>query len=234
MNTYFSFKQFTIHQAHCAQKVSEMACLFGAWIPLSAFSSKILDVGSGTGLLSLMLAQKFSHIQIDALEIEQDAFLQGKENIENSPFRTRISLFKGDFINYKQNYLYDAIIANPPFHEKQLVSDNLLKNKAWHSSTLTLRHLINGINSNLSKSGEAFILLPKYRIEELYELLTSNNLYIAELLSIRHSILHETKLVVVHLTRNNISKKNSTLIVKENNLYTHEAKSLLKDFYLHL
>jgi tRNA1Val (adenine37-N6)-methyltransferase len=88
----FQFKQFTIHQENCAMKVTEMACIQGAYTPIKTTAKSVLDIGSGTGLLSLMLSQRFAQLEIDTIEIDEQSFLQGKDNINASPFSSKINL----------------------------------------------------------------------------------------------------------------------------------------------
>ena len=146
MNTWFQFKQFTIHQEKTAMKVCTDACLFGAWvankIELNEINAdNILDIGCGTGLLSLMLAQK-TKAQIDAVEIDKNAFEQAKENINLTEWKEQINIHHGSIIDFKSNKKYDLIICNPPFYENQLKSVDSARNKAMHATTLSYKDLI--------------------------------------------------------------------------------------------
>ena len=141
-NTYFQFRQFIIHQDRCAMKVTTDACLFGAWVANqikntgSEFSTA-LDIGTGTGLLSLMVSQK-NDLKIDTIEIEDDAFEQLKENIADSPWKDRINLFHNDVRNFIFNQQYDVIFSNPPFYENELKSDDAKRNLALHGTNYHL------------------------------------------------------------------------------------------------
>src|SRR6185369_1848613 len=119
-NSYFQFKQFTIHQDRCAMKVTTDACLFGAWVAEKVKSQKskiknLLDIGTGTGLLSLMYSQKNSNCTIDAIEINEEAYEQAKENVAASPFAEQVHVMKGDVRTFLLDKKYDLIISNPPF-----------------------------------------------------------------------------------------------------------------------
>src|SRR5450631_3963277 len=114
-NPYFQFKHFTIRQDRCAMKVCTDACLFGAWLPAKVpATARVLDIGSGTGLLMLMLAQKNGG-DIHGIELDPDAFGQLGENIAGSPWAKRLQIFEGDVRQYVSQEKYDLIITNPPF-----------------------------------------------------------------------------------------------------------------------
>ena len=232
MNSYFQFKQFTIHQEQCAQKVSEVACLFGAWIKLPSKASTLLDIGAGSGLLSLMISQRHPHVSIDALEMNEDTYTQLVQNITASPFSECIQAICADVRTFESEAKYDAIVVNPPFHEKQLKSSGQAKNQAWHSDTLTLLVLIQAIDRLLSEEGEAFILLPSYRIAELQEVLHSNHLFLSQTVGIAHSKEHEEKITMLKLVRNVSALHHVSLIIKQNGEYTDEVRALFAPYYL--
>jgi len=122
-------------------KVTTDACLFGSLLPTSSRGGgirNVLDIGTGTGLLSLMYAQKNHNARIDAIEIDEDAYQQAKENITASPWADRIEIFRGDAKEFNFPIQYDIIISNPPFYEKELMSDDAKKNIASHNEGLLL------------------------------------------------------------------------------------------------
>jgi tRNA1Val (adenine37-N6)-methyltransferase len=166
-NSFFKFKQFTIHQDKCAMKVSTDACIFGAEILLNNNAQNILDIGAGTGLLSLMQAQKKEQLKITAIEINEDAYLQAKQNFEDSKFANQIQIVKADIIKYESAQKFDVIICNPPFFENDLKTVNKALNDAKHSDALSLSQLINCIKNLLNNDGEAFLILPTFRKTEL-------------------------------------------------------------------
>lgn len=157
----FHFQQFSIHQDRCGMKVTTDACIQGAWTPISSHVSRILDIGTGTGLLSLMLAQRTSEdVQIDAVEIDPDAADQANENISHSPWANRIKLIQGDIRNYVTTYTYDLIICNPPFFRNSLQAPHKGRNIARHDVHLSLEDLHAAICKLLSPNGFASIILP--------------------------------------------------------------------------
>lgn len=232
MNTFFQCKQFTVHQDKCKMKVSETACIQGAWTTIPETAISLLDIGTGTGLLSFMLAQRFPNLIIDAIEIDEQAFTQASNNCMQSPFSKRITVLHGDIKTSALGKKYDFIIVNPPFHEKQLQSMDSKKNTAWHSDELTLEELIGCIKNNLSEQGNFSILLPMYRKMELEKIASTYLFYPNKYLHIKHTSKHNAKFFVGIFSSNNIEVQLTELIVKENNLYTKEMRLLMQAFYL--
>lgn len=158
-NPYFQFKQFTVHQAAGAMKVTTDACLFGAWCAeeIQSLNGKknILDIGTGTGLLPLMIAQKNS-ASIDAIEIEKASADEAIQNIQASPFAETIHVIQADISGYQPPEKYDIIICNPPFYEDELQSPDALKNVAHHGTHLKLEQLFQIINVLLKEQGNFF------------------------------------------------------------------------------
>jgi len=147
-------------------KVTTDGCLFGSLSPTLSEGEgvlKVLDIGTGTGLLALMFAQKNQNAFIDAIEIDKDAFEQAAENITASPWADRINIIHADARNYSFPQQYDIIISNPPFYENELKADDKKKNVAHHSDELSLAKLLIVIKNNLSPSGTFFLLLPYKR-----------------------------------------------------------------------
>ena len=164
-NAYFRFKQFTIHQDGSVMKVCTDSCVLGAWSAMHAGEcQRILDIGTGTALLSLMLAQK-SSAPIDAIEWDPEACAQARENIRDSPWPTQIQIIQADARTYRSPLSYDFIISNPPFFESDLWSPDDKKNLAKHGASLTLEALLGVIKTNLRPKGVFTILLPFHRSE---------------------------------------------------------------------
>jgi tRNA1Val (adenine37-N6)-methyltransferase len=171
-NTYFRFKQFRVNQARAAMKVSTDACLFGAWVAATlkpfVFSGMALDIGTGTGLLALMIAQEIP-LLIDAVELEEGAYVDAGENFRDSPFRDRLRLIHSDIRQYRaDNSYYQLIISNPPFHTSSLKGPRAAKNLAHHDVSLEMETLFDSISMWLSKEGYAAIIYP-YNKKEIIE-----------------------------------------------------------------
>ena len=241
-NPYFQFKQFTIHQDKCARKVTTDACLFGAWVAQEVQLKKLkvessLDIGTGTGLLSLMLIQKNPGTNILALEIDKDSGLQAKENADASPWKDRITILEGDVKDHSFPEKFDLIISNPPFYERELRAGTERKNIAYHSHNLTLQELLHIIKTNLSADGNFFLLLPYKRNDEIKRVFKDHQLHISRLLLVRQSVKHDYFRIFLKGNLNPAQKEtefDEMSIWDEKQQYTKEFVCLLKEYYLHL
>jgi tRNA1Val (adenine37-N6)-methyltransferase len=239
-NNYFQFKQFTVQQEKAALKVSTDSCLFGAWIASKVESKKlkvksVLDIGAGTGLLMLMLAQK-SKTLIEGIEINQPSYEQAKENIEASPWRERIQLFHGDVkqFNFSQKK-YNLIISNPPFYEGDLKSSVTNRNVAMHDEGLKLDELIGIVNDNLTDEGSFAVLLPYVRAERMIALAKASHLHLHIHVQVRQTLKHGYFRSMLLFGRAATEPVVEELAVKgEDNEYTVEFVGLLKEYYLYL
>jgi tRNA1Val (adenine37-N6)-methyltransferase len=243
-NSYFQFKQFTIHQDRCAMKVTTDACLFGAWMAeevrsqeSGVGSQQSLDIGTGTGLLPLMLAQKNPGAEIIGVEIDEDAWKQAKENINSSPWKNRVDVLEGNVKDHDFSEKFDLIISNPPFYEKEIRSATDSKNVAHHSENLTLKELSMIIKDNLTKTGSFFLLLPYKRNEEIKKLFKDHDLNISKILFVRQSVKHDYFRIFIKGSLNAEEKEtefDELSIWDDKQQYTNEFVLLLKDYYLHL
>lgn len=222
-------------------KVTTDACLFGAWTAREVGSResgvrKILDIGSGTGLLSLMLAQKTTAF-IDTIEIDKDAFEQAKENVAASPWKDRINVYHADARTFSFPYKYDIIISNPPFYENELRSPDEKKNMAHHGGLL-LDELLETIFYNLEPPGEFYLLVPSKRVLESRLLLSKYEMHIAESMMVRQTTQHDYFRMFIKGKRGGNNEesfsKTEIAIMNEKKEYTLEFIDLLKDYYLYL
>jgi tRNA1Val (adenine37-N6)-methyltransferase len=217
-------------------KVCTDSCIFGAWfVQKKIEGSLILDMGSGTGLLMLMLAQKIN-AAIHGIEMDSSACTQSKENINETKWKDRLITFCGDLRSYTFSQQYDFIITNPPFFENDLSSSSKEKNIAMHSQQLTLEELMIAINKNLNATGSFGILLPYHRTGYFESLALQNNFYPIEKLLIKQTPSHNFFRSIIHFSRSkNYTVSNFELIINnENKKYTEEFIELLKEYYLYL
>ncbi len=239
-NNYFRFKEFIIYQDKCSMKVCTDACIFGAYVArvISNFELQIsncLDVGSGTGLLSLMVAQKNPDIIIDAVEIEKNAFHQAKENFLISKWNDRLNMFHSDVKDFVSPKKYDVIISNPPFYQNELPSTEKNKNIARHDEGLTLKDLITTIEKYISDTGIFSVLLPYQRIKFFEDLAEEKKFFLQEKLLIRQTPSHNFFRGILFFSNSKTDTKTNDLIIKsaEGN-YTNEFTELMKEYYLKL
>jgi tRNA1Val (adenine37-N6)-methyltransferase len=238
-NSYFQFKSFTIEQDQCSMKVCTDSCLFGAWVASciehNLLSPKnILDIGTGTGLLSLMLAQK-TDAPVYAVECNANAYTQAKNNCGNSPWNSRLQVFHSDIRNWKPEIKYDLIICNPPFYEDDLLSPDSDKNISKHSTTLSLYELLTIANDLLSNDGHFALLLPWRRSHWFETLSLQQRWYVKQKMLVRQTPLHNYFRTMYLLQKQTaLEEKHEMFIKKNNDEYSREFCDLLKDYYLNL
>lgn len=239
-NTFFRFKQFTIHHDRCAMKVTTDACLFGAWVAaevqkLTIAPVHFLDIGAGTGLLSLMVAQKNKGL-IDAVEIDAAAAGQASENIAPSPWEARIRLTHQDVLLWNAPTRYDCIFSNPPFYEKEIKSFASARNVAHHDEGLKLAELLSYINKHLAEEGVFFLLLPAKREKETERILQACGLFVQQKIRVAQTPKHAPFRIMIQGCRKKANPvATHTLVIKdESGAYTQAFVSLLHDYYLYL
>ena len=238
-NSYFKFKQFTIHQDRCAMKVTTDACLFGAWCAdeirkLDSEHSTLLDIGTGTALLSLMISQK-NKLLVDALEIETEAALQAAENTKASPWAEQINVVEQNIVEFGHKK-YDLIVSNPPFYENELSGNSEKKNVAHHSEKLSSKDLLREIKTRMKPEGMFFLLLPSKRLREFQGMLSEQNLFVWKQITVRPSTQHEPFRVMIiggH-AREEQTMFEEISIRDEEGGYTRQFVDLLRDYYLYL
>lgn len=237
-NNYFEFRQFTLYQDKCAMKVSTDGCLFGAWVaeemknhyPAAQYA---LDIGTGTGLLSLILAQKNPLVTIDAIEIDEETAAQAKENIAASRWHDSIHTIEADARSFSFSRKYDLLISNPPFYENELKSANEKKNTAHHGAAMSLAELFVLTQNLLNSDGRFFFLLPYKRKEEILLLLKRHSLFIQQLVLVSPSTRHDPSRIFIEGCLAETAYSTKTISIwDEHQQYTDTVKELLKEYYL--
>jgi len=253
-NPYFQCKQFIVHQQHTSMKVCTDACLFGAWVSQKTLvqnANSIIDIGTGTGLLSLILAQVThkNNTKITAVEIESQAAAEASSNFSISKWSDRLNLVNDSIQDYTANLmaaadekkLFDIIITNPPFYEGDLKSPDKNKNKAAHSTELSWTSLVENSSSLLKEEGHFFVLVPTLRAYTMQKLAEANHLYLAEEVLVYNDAKHLPFRSFLHFQKNsntpdkgNSVLRNKIVIKNADNTYSTAFTELLKDYYLHL
>ncbi|HEX2533559.1 MAG TPA: methyltransferase [Chitinophagaceae bacterium] len=239
-NPYFRFKQFTVHHDRCAMKVSTDACLFGAWVAHSISQKgkgktrKLLDIGAGSGLLALMVAQK-NEGHIDAVELDPDAAEQAAENVAATPWKDRIRVWQQDIRHFNTPEPYDVVFSNPPFYEQELQGPVAARNQAHHGTGLRLSDLAPLLYRHLAEEGIFYLLFPYKRLEEGTVLLQRHGLHLHETVIAAPSVHHPSFRVLLRGGKQPGPRHTAALSIRDiRNEYTPEFSELLKDYYLYL
>lgn len=247
-NTYFQFKQFRVEQDRCAMKVCTDACWFGArvaqllaadWkdlpMQLTDDGPWVMDIGTGTGLLSLILAQALPQTIITALEIEPGAAQQASENFAASPWRNRLRPVPQSLNQYILEWspkgLLDAIITNPPFYENDLEGPDLLKNQAHHGQSLPLAVLLSSLPKTLKPGAPAFLLLPPKRLAFVQKWCTEYNCFLARIETLAPAVGKPIFRLLIEM-RSLPNKSPSLSINTQGSLVDATPQPLSQDWYI--
>jgi tRNA1Val (adenine37-N6)-methyltransferase len=234
-NATFAFKQFTIKQDRCAMKVNTDAVLLGAWVTPNG-SKKILDIGTGTGVIALMLAQK-SDARILAIDIDREATEQARLNVQGSSFNN-IEVNHLSFQDLVQNSeeRFNLIVTNPPYFVDSLKSANDTRTIARHNGLLPFEDLLKGVKKLLDDKGKFCLILPTKEASQFRQLAENKGLYLSKLLRIRtRSDKESEKRHIMQFEFKETEFSESTLVIESEqpSKYTPEYMELTKDYYLH-
>ena len=243
----FRFKKFSVNQDRCAMKIGTDGVLLGSWCPLNNNPYSVLDIGAGTGILSLMLAQRSTAEQIDAIEIDDDAYEQCVDNFENSPWGDRLFCFHAGLDEFVEEFEdesdpselpleYDLIISNPPFYTDDYKSENLARDVARFEEALPFEDLIKAASLLLSEKGVFTVIIPYKEEEKFLRLSQESNLFPFKITRVKGSPTSEIKrsLLAFSFTQNTIPTVDELTIETARHQYTEEYIALTKDFYLKL
>lgn len=232
----FQFKRFTVHQDICQMKVNTDGIMLGAWTDVNDANSA-LDIGSGTGVIALMLAQKNENLIIDAVDIDKNAFIQSRDNFLLNHLEKRIFAHHADFLEFQQqkDKKYDVIVSNPPFFSGGTFSFN--ENKASVRHTIKLGHgnLLLGVKKLLSKEGRFFVILPYLEGIRFIEMAEKYGLFLSCLTEVysRENKPVERLLMCFSSKKEIQPLKDKLKILKnESEMYSDEFIQLTKDLYL--
>ncbi|MDD2962038.1 MAG: methyltransferase [Muribaculaceae bacterium] len=231
----FRFKQFCVINKNSAMKVGTDGVLLGAWCDVSDRSQRILDIGAGTGLLSLMMAQRAINAYIVGIEIDADAYGEACDNVAGSAWSDRIEMRNIDFTNFivGDNEKFDIIISNPPFFDNGILSNDSSRAMARHSFSLSLDLLIERVAKLLTKEGKFSFIYPASSIDKIRNLAVKNNLFISRITMVRPTKDILPKRVLCELSISNCPVLENELVIEEGrHIYTQDYISLTRDFYL--
>lgn len=231
----FQFKQFFVDQTGCAMKINTDGVLLGALVEADDTKS-ILDIGTGTGVIALMLAQRFPSAQIDAVEIDQSAAQTAGSNFGNSPFAKRLSVFPlaiRDFFHEHPAKKYDLIISNPPFHLNSLESPKAKKSLAKHTGEGFFEDLIKGIATHLSENGVCWLVLPLQAAELVTRLAKEQALHLQKTISIASFAADAPHREILVFGKEDVKPaSNKFVIYDEPKIYSEMYEKALKDFFV--
>lgn len=234
-NTSFAFKQFIVKQDRCAMKVGTDAVLLGAWV-LPNGSKHILDIGTGTGVIALMLAQK-TQAHIDAIDIDEEAFLQAKQNALDSKFARQITVTQTSLQHYSNatTQKYNLIVTNPPYFEQSLKSSDEQRSHARHADVLPFEELLDGVLKLLDEKGKFCLILPTLEAIKFRALAEKRGLHLSKLLRVKSRIDKETDkrhMMQFEVKPTEFSENTIAIELEERHQYTEDYKDLTKDYYI--
>ena len=232
----FTFKKFSIEQNRCAMKIGTDGVLLGAWVPLEQNPFSILDIGTGTGIIALMLAQRSTAQQIDALEIDENAYEQATDNFENSPWNDRLFCFHAgldEFMEEPEDE-YDLIVSNPPFYAEDYKTNNEQRDLARFQDALPFEDLIEAADLLLSENGILAVIIPFKEEERFMAIAKEFELYPIKITRVKGTPTTEIKRSLLAFKRYELPALDSDELIIETarHQYTPEYIELTKEFYL--
>jgi tRNA1Val (adenine37-N6)-methyltransferase len=213
-------------------KVNTDGVLLGAWADV-AHAGTILDIGTGTGVIALMMGQRNQAAMIDAIDIDEDAYIQAKENFAQSPWTNRLKVFHTSLQDFHPDKKYDLIISNPPYFIDDFKTEDKQKNIAKHSISLSYQELISGISRLLTDTGEASLVLPVFNLSLLQSLAKEQGLFINTITEVTAVSGKAPYLTLIKLSKSDILPERRQLTIQTpDGYFTAEYRALTQDFYL--
>ncbi len=231
----FQFKQFTVDQTNCAMKINTDGVLLGAMAEADNFRN-ILDIGTGTGVIALMLAQKYEAAVVDAVEIDAEAAHTAKRNFESSVFQSRLKIHSVSIFDYFREYpekKYDLIVSNPPFFLNSLKSPAEKKALAKHTDAEFFKKLIHNSAVHLNSEGGFWLVLPSALTETVISFAKNESLFPCKKITIRSYAKSAPHRVIINLRFSKLTSQPEDFIIYETpGKYSDEYKALLKPYFL--
>ena len=228
----FEFKKFKIHQNNAAMKIGTDSILLGAWADLSD-KKKGIDIGSGTGIISIMLCQRNEILEIDSIEVSEKAVLDAKKNIKNCKWNERINLIHKDLRLFSTENKYDLIISNPPYFQKSLKPKDLDRLKARHEVSLNYKDVLNFSEKHLLKNGTINLILPIDQKQELIEYAEKFGLYVSKECIVFPKPNKNPHRLLIELSKTKKTFESQSLTIENDGRhnYTDNYKKLTREFY---
>lgn len=239
-NKSFRFKQFEVFHDKCAMKIGTDGVLLGAWARVDNCKT-ILDVGAGTGLISLMIAQRNSVTDIMAIEIDEIASIQASENIVRSPFENRVEVKHISFQDFADtaSIKFDAIVSNPPYFINSMLPDNMSRSNARHTNSLSLTDLLSLSSGLLAKDGRLSFIYPYDEISDIERFIVDSNWYVYRRMDVFSTPSAEVPKRVLfevglNMPSEGVAEYDTMVIEIDRHVYSDKYVELTKEFYLNM
>lgn len=230
----FTFKQFVVQQGRCAMKVGTDGTLLGAWAVLERNDGRILDIGTGTGLMALMMAQRYPEARVTAIDIDAAAVEQANENVQDSPFAERIQVSQADVNAFDTLEPYDAIVCNPPYFDKALTCPDNQRTQARHTLTLSYRQLMAAAWRLLSDEGLFSVIIPNDYFQQMESEIHLAGFFQTRIYGVRTVVGKPIKRYLIELRKHPKKEliKKDVMIENAPNVRSEWYQELTKDFYI--
>lgn len=230
----FTFKQFVVQQGRCAMKVGTDGTLLGAWAVLERNDGRILDIGTGTGLMALMMAQRYPEARVTAIDIDAAAVEQANENVQDSPFAERIQVSQADVNAFETLEPYDAIVCNPPYFDKALTCPDNQRTQARHTLTLSYRQLMAAAWRLLSDEGLFSVIIPNDYFQQMESEVHLAGFFQTRIYGVRTVVGKPIKRYLIELRKHPKKEliKKDVMIENASNVRSEWYQELTKDFYI--
>jgi tRNA1Val (adenine37-N6)-methyltransferase len=233
-NSWFQFQQFRVAQDRCAMKISTDAVLLGSLVQ-SDGPKQILDIGTGTGVVALMLAQRFPGASITALELDHEAASQARENCEQSPFSKRLTVLQGRFQDFAVEERFDLLVSNPPFFPDHLPASDPKRQQALHTNSLSFEELLHKASQVLTPYGSFWVILPPRQMQDFIQYATGNGLFPRTRVGIRDTAAKPIHREVVSFTFSEplpSTRPEEIVLKNEDGSYSERYRHLISGFLL--
>lgn len=231
----FKFKQFTIYQEKSIMKIGTDGVLLGAWTEVRD-ARRALDIGAGTGVIAIMLAQRNESLKVDAVEIDEDSFTQCEENMKKSPFADQLKVFHGPVQEFARTHApqYDLIVSNPPFFSGGTLASSNSRSSVRHTIKLPNGELLAAVQKLLLPEGRFSLILPYLEGLRFQELAHTYNLFCSKITEVRPKADKPIERLLLEFTRKEVEPQLDELVIQYDgrNQYTEDYIELTKDFYL--
>lgn len=230
----FTFKQFVVRQDRCAMKVGTDGTLLGAWAEMERNDGKVLDIGTGTGLIALMMAQRYPEAKVTAIDIDEMAVSQAVENVQGSPFADRIEVLQADVNSFESTEMLDSIVCNPPFFNNALICPDNQRTQARHTLSLSYQQLMAAAWRLLRDEGVFSLIIPNDFFQQLESEAHLAGFFLTRVFGVRTIEGKPVKRYLIELRKHPYIEliKKDVMIEDEPNVRSIWYRELTKDFYI--